>query len=67
MVDEEWICVQMLYEIANMLAPKEMQPQKAPAPPAKPMCVITGRPAKYRSGQHLCGHLLSCYHWSTVP
>ncbi|KAK9914991.1 hypothetical protein WJX75_003400 [Coccomyxa subellipsoidea] len=38
----------MLFEIANMLPPKDMQPQKAPVPPAKPLCVITGRPAKYR-------------------
>ncbi|BDA43159.1 probable vacuolar protein sorting-associated protein 72 homolog at N-terminal half [Coccomyxa sp. Obi] len=38
----------MLYEIANMLPPKEMQPMRAPPPPAKPLCVITGRPAKYR-------------------
>ncbi|CAL8468860.1 g8401 [Coccomyxa elongata] len=38
----------MLYEIANMLPPKEMQPLRAPPPPAKPLCVISGRPAKYR-------------------
>ena len=44
------LCLQMLFEIANMLPPKDMQPQKAPVPPAKPLCVITGRPAKYRLG-----------------
>ncbi len=46
--------MQMLFEIANMLPPKEMQPQKAPPPPPKPICVVTGQPAKYRyTGMHL--------------
>ena len=40
--------VQMLIEIANMLPPKHLQPQKAPPYPARSTCVITGQPAKYR-------------------
>lgn len=35
-------------EVRNMQAPKWLQPQKAPAPLAKPVCVITGKPAHYR-------------------
>ena len=42
------IVLQMLIEIANMLPPKHLQPQRAPLPPARSVCIITGQPAKYR-------------------
>lgn len=35
-------------EVANMLLPANMRHQTAPAPKLTPICVITGRPAKYR-------------------
>ncbi|CAL5221719.1 g3963 [Coccomyxa viridis] len=38
----------MLIEIANMLPPKHLQPQRAPLAPARSLCIITGQPAKYR-------------------
>ena len=35
-------------EVRNMQAPKYLQAQTASAPPAKPTCVISGKPARYR-------------------
>ena len=53
---------QLLFEIANMLPPPELQPQKAPVPPVKPLCVITGRPARYRQASRYSLHALACMH-----
>lgn len=35
-------------EVRNMQAPAYLQAQTAPAPPARPTCVISGKPARYR-------------------
>ena len=35
-----------------MLPPKHLQPQRAPPPPARSVCVITGQPARYRCPQN---------------
>lgn len=38
-------------EVRNMQTPANLLPQTAPPPPQKPVCVITGQPAKYRDPQ----------------
>lgn len=35
-------------EVRNMQAPAYLQPQTAPAPPPRAVCVISGQPARYR-------------------
>lgn len=39
---------QTTLEIRNMQTPAFLQPQRAPMPAQAPVCIITGRPAKYR-------------------
>jgi len=39
---------QTTLEVRNMQIPSFLQPQLAPAPAATPVCIITGRPAKYK-------------------
>lgn len=42
------IPAQTTLEVRNTGMPRELQPQKAPAPPARARCVVTGAPARYR-------------------
>lgn len=50
-----WLCLltrlpaaQSMMEVVNMLTPPHMLPTKAPKPAPALMCVITGKPARYR-------------------
>lgn len=46
-VENEYVEVTTL-EVQNMQMPSWLQSQRAPPPRQRPLCVITGKPARYR-------------------